>query len=149
MGPAGGSGSRLVVSHRIEVSNQQLLQEVQKSSVIKNSGMIEKQESIQDIRARKFTQSNKVLIEDGHYKMGLLWKHDDQDMPNRPMAESRLASLKRRLAVYKEMHKKYIELIEGYISKWYAEPVNSFTRPIRLDLESTLPTSGTPPTRRR
>ncbi|KAJ8017951.1 hypothetical protein HOLleu_44328 [Holothuria leucospilota] len=125
MGP-GGSGNNRVTSHRIEVSNEQLFQEVEKSWAVENTGLSEEKDSIQDIRAREIMKSTIKLTKDGHYEMGLLWKHDNHDLPHsRSMAESRLASLKRRLESNKEMHGKYTEVVEGYIAKGFAEPVNT------------------------
>lgn len=125
MGP-GGRGSDRVISHRIQVSTEQLLQEVQKSWAIENSGMSDEQDSIQDIRARKIMDSAIKLTEDGHYEMGLLWKYDEHNMPHsKTMAESRLASLRRRLVADQDLHKEYTEVIEGYISSGYAKLVGN------------------------
>ncbi|XP_071812124.1 uncharacterized protein [Apostichopus japonicus] len=123
MGP-GGKGCKNGYFNRIQVSNQQLLDEVQKSWAIENSGLYERQDSVQDSRARKVMESTMKKTEDGHYEMGLLWKNDNHDMPlNKAMAESRLESLKRRLSSNKDLHAKYTDVMEGYIKQGYAEPV--------------------------
>ncbi|PIK56625.1 hypothetical protein BSL78_06481 [Apostichopus japonicus] len=118
MGP-GGKGCKNGYFNRIQVSNQQLLDEVQKSWAIEN-----RQDSVEDSRARKVMESTMKKTEDGHYEMGLLWKNDNLDMPlNKAMAESRLESLKRRLSSNKDLHAKYTDVMEGYIKQGYAEPV--------------------------
>ncbi|XP_033103980.1 uncharacterized protein LOC117106683, partial [Anneissia japonica] len=123
MGP-GGPGRRTVTSHHIQVSNQRLLEEVQMSWAIENSGLCEEQDSVEDIRARKIMESTIGLTGDGHYEMGLLWKYDNHDLPyNKSMAESRLTSLKRRLSTNDETRMKYTKVIQGYIENGYAEPV--------------------------
>lgn len=68
----------------------------------------------------------KTIIEDttplvdGHYEVGLLWKHDEPRLPsNRDMASQRSESLRRRLTKSgnEEMAAKYREVMDGYINK--------------------------------
>ncbi|XP_033108467.1 uncharacterized protein LOC117110023 [Anneissia japonica] len=123
MGP-GGQSCKKGYFNRIHVSNQRLLDEVQKSWAIENSGFSDEQDPIEDMRAREIIRSTIKKTGDNHYEMGLLWRRDEHTMPlNKTMVLSRLTSLKRRLASDKDMHSKYTEVIESYIKKGYAEPV--------------------------
>jgi len=77
------------------------------------------------IAYRKMKES--VEFVDGHFQLPLLWKHEVQSLPNnKQMAENRLASLKKRLSKDENLHKKYSEVMEEYIKKGYAEPVEFF-----------------------
>ncbi|KAK3755177.1 hypothetical protein QZH41_010697 [Actinostola sp. cb2023] len=64
---------------------------------------------------------------DGHYEVGLLWKHDNPELPcSRAMTEKRLASLKRRLTnpTNASIATKYHEVMSDYIRKGYARKLS-------------------------
>lgn len=66
-------------------------------------------------------------FKEGHYEVGLLWKHNNTGLPrNRHMAEKRLESLKRRLInpQNREMATKYCKVIEEYVEKGYARKLS-------------------------
>lgn len=63
----------------------------------------------------------------GHYEVGLLWRHNNTRLPNnRLMAEKRLESLKRRLInpENREMATKYRDVIKEYVEKGYARKLS-------------------------
>ena len=67
-----------------------------------------------------------VKMVEGHFQLPLLWKEKGFKLPsNRKMVENRLESLRKRLSKDKNLHKRYIEVMEGYIQKDYAELVNA------------------------
>ena len=83
--------------------------------------------SCEDSAAHKRMRESVRLI-DGRFHLPLLWKHDNVKLPNaRPMAESRLESLKKRLKKNKKLRFKYSEVMQSYIDKGYAEVVGSDT----------------------
>lgn len=79
-----------------------------------------KPKSLEDKRAEKVIEGTIGKI-DGHYQMGLLWKHGDPRLPdNRSVAEIRLRHLRRRLERDQELKKKYLAIIDDYVEKGYA-----------------------------
>ncbi|XP_063962490.1 uncharacterized protein LOC135155922 [Lytechinus pictus] len=79
--------------------------------------------SVEDQRAEVIFKKTVKKV-DGHYEIGLPWRHPDVNLPDgKKMAETRLRSLQRRLAKDQVMHKKYTETVEGYIEKGYAQGV--------------------------
>ena len=83
--------------------------------------------SKEDERALNIMQSTVRLI-DGHYQLGLPWKHKTPCLPNnRSVAERRLHFLKRRLQGNEELLKNYKNTVEEYIELGHARklPVTS------------------------
>ena len=79
-----------------------------------------KPKSLEDKRAEKVIQDTIGKI-DGHYKMGLLWKHSDPRLPdNRSVAEIRFRHLRRRLERDQDLKEKYLAIINDYVEKGYA-----------------------------
>ena len=67
---------------------------------------------------------NSIELVDGHFQLPLLWKQEDIQLPNdMEMAKSRMVSLKKRLKKDEKLHRKYTEVMQGYIGKGYAEKV--------------------------
>ena len=65
-----------------------------------------------------------VRMVDGHLQLPLLWRKKVTKLPeNRSMAEKRLHSLKRRLRNDASLHKRYVDVMQSYIDKGYAELV--------------------------
>ena len=61
---------------------------------------------------------------DGHFQVALSWRKEPVDIPNnKPMAERRLESLKRRLKKDSELFEKYKRAMQDYIDKGHAEKV--------------------------
>ena len=76
--------------------------------------------SIEDKRAYDAMEKTSKLI-NGHYTLSLPWREDNVKLHNnKPLATSRLHSLKRRLENSEDLHKKYTDQIESYIAKNYA-----------------------------
>ena len=64
---------------------------------------------------------NTISKVDGHYQIGLLWKHGHPHLPcNRVAAETRLHHLKRRFYRDPDLEAKYRAVIEEYVFKGYA-----------------------------
>ncbi|XP_033110915.1 uncharacterized protein LOC117111970, partial [Anneissia japonica] len=125
MGP-GNATKKKLISNRITVSvtNDQLMQQLQCTWELDNKGLEVKEDSVEDRKARDILATTTTLLDTKHYELGLLWKYDSHPLPcNKPMAESRLASLKRKLDRDDDLKSKYVETVETYISKGHAEPV--------------------------
>ena len=73
-------------------------------------------------RAAFKKMKNSVKMVEGHFQLPLLWKEEGFKLPSiRKMLEKRLESLRKRLSKDKNLHKRYMEVMEGYIQKGYAE----------------------------
>ncbi|XP_067021321.1 uncharacterized protein [Acropora muricata] len=80
--------------------------------------------SVEDHKALKII-NNTIWFADGHYQMGLLWKHEDPHLPfNRSLAETRLKALKGRFRRSPELEMKYRSVINDYIAKGYARQLS-------------------------
>ena len=78
--------------------------------------------SVEDKRALQTFKDTTTFV-DGHYEVGLLWKCDNhQLLDNRPLADKRAESLRRRLTKQgnEELAAKYREVMNDYITKGYA-----------------------------
>ena len=124
MGPGGSSGSFSTHCHRITCcDNSMILDHLKRSWSVEEDTRGEG-DSVQDVRAKCIMDSSVSLSNDGHYQLGLLWKADNTILPfNKPLAELRLQSLKRKLEKDEDMLQRYSETMEGYIEKGYAEQV--------------------------
>ncbi|KAK3714890.1 hypothetical protein QZH41_001884 [Actinostola sp. cb2023] len=81
--------------------------------------------SVEDRRAMRIIEET-ICKEGLHYKMGLLWKGDQPNLPyNRPLAEARLQYLKRRLLRDPELLTKYRTVIQDYLTKGYARKLTT------------------------
>jgi len=77
--------------------------------------------SVEDRRAEA-TFKETITKSDGHYELGLPWRHAEVGLPDsRKMTERRLDSLKRRLAKDPAMHERYTAIVEGYVKNGYAQ----------------------------
>ena len=73
--------------------------------------------SINDRRALQ-VWDNSVCLKEGHYELSIPFKEDPPRLPDsRPMAESRLQSLGRRLARDEQLHAKYKEGLQICFNK--------------------------------
>ena len=82
--------------------------------------------SIEDRRALNILEDTTTFI-DGRYEAGLLWKHDEPQLPNnRALAERQSEMLRRRLtrAGNEETGAKYQAVMTEYISKGNARKLN-------------------------
>ncbi|XP_044175961.1 uncharacterized protein LOC114968359 [Acropora millepora] len=80
--------------------------------------------SVEDHKALKII-NNTISFADGHYQMGLLWKHEDPHLPfNRSLAETRLKALKGRFRRSPELEMKYRSVVNDYIAKGYARQLS-------------------------
>ncbi|PIK44569.1 hypothetical protein BSL78_18566 [Apostichopus japonicus] len=125
MGPTGFSGrSDRKNIHRISCCSNGEILSLLKSSWSVDDASIGEGDSVQDKRAKGILESTASLTSEGHYQIGLLWKDDYHFLPsNKPLAESRLRNIKRKLLRDNVMRQKYTETVEGYIAKGYAERV--------------------------
>ncbi|MBM6549406.1 hypothetical protein, partial [Streptococcus dysgalactiae] len=70
-------------------------------------------------------ESSKAII-DGHYQIGLPWRHNKTLFPdNRILAERRLACLKRLLLRDEHLRTKYSAVIQSHIKRGYVSKVNT------------------------
>ena len=73
-------------------------------------------------RAAFKKMKNFLKMVEGHFQLPLLWKEEGFKLPsNRKMVENRLESLRKRLSKDKNLHKRYVKVMEGYIQKGCAE----------------------------
>ena len=79
-----------------------------------------KGKSVQDQEALSKLNSSVVLV-DGHYEVGMLWKHDNLWLPNNRMtAVAKLCSLKRWLYTDDQLCCKYRNFMDELLTKGYA-----------------------------
>ena len=77
---------------------------------------------------RIFTETAK--LENGHYEVALPWKTDPPQLENNKIvAQRRLALLKKRLLVDKELCKKYCDCVDDLLQKGYAKRAPSHDVP--------------------
>ena len=80
--------------------------------------------SREDKRAVDILQRTTKMCE-GHYETGLLWRKDDLQLPkNKPEAERRMRSLKRKFAREPDLETKYRAVMDGYIAKGHARKLS-------------------------
>ncbi|KAK3754248.1 hypothetical protein QZH41_020147, partial [Actinostola sp. cb2023] len=80
--------------------------------------------SEEDKRAVDILQRTTKMCE-GHYETGLLWRKDDLQLPkNKPEAERRMRSLKRKFAREPDLETKYRAVMDGYIAKGHARKLS-------------------------
>ena len=66
-----------------------------------------------------------IQLSDGHFQLSLLWRNEDTKFPNnRPLAENRNESSRKRLNKNEGLRIKYTEVMLGYIEKGHAELVS-------------------------
>ncbi|XP_068691640.1 uncharacterized protein [Montipora foliosa] len=71
------------------------------------------------------TLNNIISFAEGHYQMGLLWKHEDLHLPfNRSLAETRLKALKGRFRRSPELETKYRSVVNNYVATGYARQLS-------------------------
>ena len=88
--------------------------------------------SIEDQRAKQIMDET-IDLKNGHYEVGLPWKHVPPYLPNnRPMAEARLRYLKNKFQKDGEFFTTYRTTMEDYIDKGYAEeaPTSDTASPV-------------------
>ena len=65
--------------------------------------------------------NSSVRLVDGHYEVGMLWKHENPWLPNNRMtAVARLRSLRRRLCADEQLCYKYRNFMDDLLTKGYA-----------------------------
>lgn len=91
-------------------------------------------DSVEDKRAKTIMEETVTKV-DGHYQVGLPWRHPCPCLPdNRPLAESRLQSLKKRFQRDATLYEKYKKTIDVYLTKGYAREMSS-SRPMSITPE--------------
>ncbi len=79
--------------------------------------------SVEDKRAAEIMDRS-LKFKDGHFQVALPWRKEPVDIPNnKPMAEKRLDSLKRRLQKDVELFDKYKAAMQDYFDKRHAERI--------------------------
>ena len=79
--------------------------------------------SVEDKRALEMMEQS-LKRKDGHFQVALPWREKPVKIPNnKPMAEKRLESLKRRLKKDGELFDKYKRAMQDYIDKGHAERI--------------------------
>ncbi len=77
--------------------------------------------SMDDLKAQERLDSTLRQRPDGHYEVGMLWSEIPVNLENnRQLAEKRFSSLSRKLDKDPDMRTRYMEAMNGYISKGYA-----------------------------
>ncbi|XP_062539161.1 uncharacterized protein LOC134207463 [Armigeres subalbatus] len=81
-------------------------------------------EGSDEMRSRKILEETTSRLPSGRFQTGLLWKNDHIDFPDsKPMAESRLKSLERRLRQKPELFENLKQQIVEYVEKGYAHKI--------------------------
>ena len=79
---------------------------------------------LEDQRSYKIMKKSFRLVDD-HYKLPLLWRSLDQDLPNNKwIALRRLKSLGKKMKRDPTLKKKYMEQVELMLEKGYAERID-------------------------
>ena len=79
--------------------------------------------SVEDKRAFEIMEQSLKMV-DEHFQVALPWRKNPVNIPNnKPMAEKRLDSLKRRLQKDDKLFEKYKIAMRDYIKKGHAEKV--------------------------
>jgi hypothetical protein len=80
--------------------------------------------SVEDKRALRMMKDTVELVE-GHYRLGLPWRHKPPRLQNnRKMAQRRLDCLRRKFEKYPELFERYKRSINEYIEKGYAKRIS-------------------------
>lgn len=98
--------------------------------------------SVQDREALGKLNSSVRLV-DGHYEVGMLWKHENPWLPNNRMtAVARLCSLKRRLCTNEQLCCKYRSFMDDLLTKGYAQKLTEDEAAARSSRTWYLPHHG-------
>ena len=125
IGPATGETSE--VSANFMIADESLEQQVRSMWELERhfSTGIECQMSRNDRYALRIMKDSTVLTEDGHYQLALPWRPGaPQFESNKNQAAVRLAYLKKRLEKDAELQKRYVNVVESYITNGFARRVN-------------------------
>ena len=98
--------------------------------------------SVQDREALGKLNSSVRLV-DGHYEVGMLWKHENPWLPNNRMtAVARLRSLRRRLSADEQLCCKYRNFMDDLLTKGYARKLTEDEAAARSPRTWYLPHHG-------
>ena len=98
--------------------------------------------SVQDREALGKLNSSVRLV-DGHYEVGMLWKHENPWLPNNRMtAVVRLRSLRRRLCADEQLCCKYRNFMDDLLTKGYARKLTEDEAAARSPRTWYLPHHG-------
>ena len=125
IGPATGEASE--VSANFMTADESLEQQVRSMWELERhfSTGIECQMSRNDRYALRIMKDSTVLTEDGHYQLALPWRPGAPQLEsNKNQAAVRLAYLKKRLEKDAELQKRYVNVVESYITNGFARRVN-------------------------
>ncbi len=113
-----GKGSQRAVVNFVDLQEQ-----VEKWWNIESTGLLpesKKTMSVEDQRALQKMEDT-IKIVNGHYMVGLPWKHDEPRLPNnKSLALSRLQSVKRKLLRDEKYAEMYKAQVSEYIDRGYA-----------------------------
>ena len=125
IGPATGEASE--ISANFMTTDESLEQQVRSMWELERhfSTGIECQMSRNDRYALRIMKDSTVLTEDGHYQLALPWRPGAPQLEsNKNQAAVRLAYLKKRLEKDAELQKRYVNVVESYITNGFARRVN-------------------------
>ncbi|XP_028404804.1 uncharacterized protein LOC114527371 [Dendronephthya gigantea] len=95
--------------------------------------------SREDLRAVNILE-NSAELRGGHYELALPWKNSSPSLPNnRPVAEHRLALLKRRFNKDPKLFSRYAEVMDNLLDKGYATKVPATSMEMREETRWYLP----------
>ena len=87
--------------------------------------------------------NSSVRLVDGHYEVGMLWKHENPWLPNNRMtAVARLRSLRRRLCADEQLCYKYRNFMDDLLTKGYARKLTEDEAAARSPRKWYLPHHG-------
>ena len=86
--------------------------------------------SVEDKKALEMMEQS-LKRKDGHFQVALPWREEPVNIPNnKPMAERRLESLKRRLRKDGKLFEKYKQAMQYYIDKGHSGVVSTPHHPV-------------------
>ena len=98
--------------------------------------------SLEEKRALEILKKS-TTIEDGHFKVGMLWRDDQPSLPyNRELALSRLRSLENKFSKNTSFANMYITQIKEYLNLGYARKLTNSEKLKLSDITNYIPHHG-------
>lgn len=123
-----------VVNHcHSSCSEDDLDAKIKRHFELESIGIVPKQPSNDiDARAQNVLSTTTNRRPDGRYETGLLWKTDNETLPNNyAQAHNRLVNIERKLDKNPEMRSEYAKQLEHLLANDYAEKAPATTTPGR------------------
>ena len=81
-----------------------------------------------------------IVLKDGHYEVGLLWKNDRPSLPyNRQLAVQRFNNLEKKLYRNPKLAQKYRDTINEYINRGYTRKLTPDESKKQSDITNYIP----------